>query len=264
MNGIFKKCLIVLIPLLAVQCILRFYFNFTGIIELSTILIFVAPSIFIIGFILNSAMADYKESEKIPGNIIGAIDAIGDAYLLANPNNYQNMIIIKNSLYCRIKNAFIQQYFNSMPKRIKEVQDLYTLSTETPMPIQIKYRQEYLNLIAIMRRVNTIKTTRNLPAAYTLLKTLIGGILVMLCLSVFKTNYELFAISTVIPLLFIYLYHLIADIDDPFEYDKDLNKAGEAEIDLSEFKREYTEIRNIVLSFEYETKVYPIKQTASE
>ncbi|MBP7240020.1 MAG: hypothetical protein KBA14_07325, partial [Saprospiraceae bacterium] len=53
-------------------------FHFEGLVHLSEIGVVITGGIFLIGFMLAGTLADYKESEKIPAEMAGTLEAIED------------------------------------------------------------------------------------------------------------------------------------------------------------------------------------------
>src|SRR3954468_4617784 len=66
---------------LAVKVVLHRAFAFEGVVEFSDIGVVLTGAVFLIGFMLSGTMADYKESEKLPGELACALEGFEDALM---------------------------------------------------------------------------------------------------------------------------------------------------------------------------------------
>ncbi len=75
-----------LIPIIIGIILLKYVFHFLGWEVISLTALFtsiVAASIFLLGFLIAGVMADYKEGERLPGELACSLEAIYDeAYIL--------------------------------------------------------------------------------------------------------------------------------------------------------------------------------------
>jgi uncharacterized membrane protein len=82
--GIIIKAFIIILPLVAIKTVLHFL-NLEIIAVGPVITALVAGVFFVIAIILSGVLADYKESEKIPGELAASIEALyKDSRLLGN------------------------------------------------------------------------------------------------------------------------------------------------------------------------------------
>ena len=85
------QILIFITPLLLLILILKFVFNYLNfeIISLNALFVsMLAATTFLIGFLITGVLSDYKESEKIPGDLACSLEAIYDeAYILHRNKN---------------------------------------------------------------------------------------------------------------------------------------------------------------------------------
>src|SRR3954468_10995888 len=68
---------------LAVKVVLHRAFAFEGVVEFSDIGVVLTGAVFLIGFMLSGVMSDYKESEKLPGDLACALEAFEDSLVHA-------------------------------------------------------------------------------------------------------------------------------------------------------------------------------------
>jgi hypothetical protein len=78
-----------LIPFLAAIFILKLIFHFAGwkIISLNALFTsLIAATTFLIGFLITGVISDYKESEKLPGEMAASLETIYDEAYILNKN----------------------------------------------------------------------------------------------------------------------------------------------------------------------------------
>jgi hypothetical protein len=75
------------------------------------------------------------------------------------------------------------------------------------------------NIRKLVTRISVISRTGFLATGYALLEVLIASIFIILMISKFKSTISEIIIVGFVSLIYIYMYRLIKDIDDPFEYD---------------------------------------------
>lgn len=132
----------------------------------------VSAGVFLIGFMLAGTMADYKESERILGEIVSALESIEETCVnLAEKINFSKKIVSQ-------QRNFADRFFGNRLCLIKSV---------------------------VMTGIMLIVRFKNLIA----------------------TIIVVFSIA----LVYVYMYKLIKDIDDPFEYEAN-GRAGASKVAL--------------------------------
>src|SRR5207253_527775 len=66
-----------------VKSYIQFGLNWEGIVDFSDISVVLTGAVFLIGFMLSGVMSDYKESEKLPGELACALEGLEDNLLHA-------------------------------------------------------------------------------------------------------------------------------------------------------------------------------------
>ena len=73
------------LPVAAVMVLLKWLYDLSPLkhLELSPLLAgVIAAEVFIVGFILSGTAADFKEAERLPGEVVGSLDSIADECLI--------------------------------------------------------------------------------------------------------------------------------------------------------------------------------------
>jgi hypothetical protein len=197
----------------------------------------VAATVFLIGFLLAGTLADYKESERLPGELAGRAEAIADECQIlyrdtgveAARGCLQHVGRLAGAL-----NAWLRGRDGvEVPlERIEEFNHFFLDFQPLTQPnfiVRLKQEQSALRLLVI--RINTIRETSFVGAGYVIAEITSALLVVALLVAdIAPLGAELFLLGT-ITFLVAYMILLIRDLDDPFEYDED-GKVGAAEVSL--------------------------------
>lgn len=198
----------------------------------------VAANVFLIGFLLAGTLADYKESERLPGELAVRAEAIAD--------DCQILFREKRADAARRCLAHIGQLAATLnawlhgkadvQEALERIEDFngYFLEFQplTQPNFIVRLKQEQTALRMLVTRINTIRETSFVGAGYVI-ATITSALLViaLLLANIAPLGAELFQLGT-ITFLLAYMILLIKDLDDPFEYDAN-GRVGAAEVSLA-------------------------------
>lgn len=230
----FKVLVIVSILLVIKRIIVFFNLDVTTTSPLITAL--VGGVIFTIAIIFTGTLTDYKESEKIPGELAASIKAlykdsrmigIDDEKTTVNMlSHIKELLRVINSNFK--KNAWELKEINNVLNVIdKDINKL--VEKEVAPQFIVKLRTELTNIDKISNRIKTITETTFIPAAYGIAELAIAAVLLVLLFVKTEPYYEGLALIGVTSALLIGLILLIKDMDNPFE----VGKNSYADVDLS-------------------------------
>jgi hypothetical protein len=218
-------CIITVVVILA-----RFVIGYCGfaVVPINALLgALVTGVVFTIAMILTGTLSDYKESERVPSDMVAAFKALWqDSFLLEGSDNY-NMNARANPFRRSLFNLWdtISANLQGGEWNIKSISSsIIDLNNEivalnvakAPINIVIKMRQELGNIDKICHRILQIKDTDFIPAAYAIAESAIGFMLLVLTFVKSDTMFDSVGIA-VLTFLVISLLMLIKDMDDPFE-----------------------------------------------
>jgi hypothetical protein len=232
------KLMLTTLPLvlifLAVKFGMQIGLDFGGMIKFSDIAIVLTGGIFLIGFMLAGTMSDYKESEKLPGEMAACLETIDEAlcHISASKQNIQPTdahewildltTTIENWMHKEHSSSKVFESISSISGRAQQLDNA---------ALGIRVQNELQNLRKMITRVDVISRTSFLQTGYALMDTIVALVLVLLLISKFDTFISEGVVCTFVSMIYIYMIRLIRDIDNPFEYEK--GKAqGAAEVDL--------------------------------
>jgi hypothetical protein len=218
---IFKAFYIVLI-LLGLK-VLFHYLGFEIITVGPVVTALVTGVFFVLAILLSGVLADFKESEKIPGDLTASIEALyKDAKLIGTGDSETEMLKHVQELTHTLTTNFHRRgnwkltEINSVIDLIDEDIRLFT-AKGTSMSLILKLRNELGIIKKLSNRIEVIKETSFLPAGYAIAEFATAGALLVLLLAKIEPYYESLALLGVISTIFISVVLLIKDMDNPFE-----------------------------------------------
>ncbi len=183
----------------------------------------IAGGIFIASILLGGVIADFKEGDKLPAEIIAAIESI-----------YEDGLYVKKlresfnvALLCQRLNAVIQSLredLNMNASGRKAIAALSQLSESllemerlgVPANYIVRLKQEQSAIRKAVFRIYHIQRIRFIPSAYILLQTFVGLIIGLLIFTKIEPPLDGSILVAVVSYLFVYILKLIRKIDDPF------------------------------------------------
>jgi len=227
------------IPILVFIYILKFLFHKYWLEVVSINALFtslIAGTIFLIWFLLNGVISDYKESEKLPGEIAACLETIYDEYYILDKNKwckvtkdfivfYKDFIKSVNDwFYRKEKTSSILKKLHTMNNHFAEFESIIQPNFLSRM------KTEQNNLRKMIIRIDNIRDLSFIPSAYAILEILvflvIGGLLILKI----EPNNEATFFTMIVSFLFIYMIFLIKDLDNPFDYKDHWENGSEVSI----------------------------------
>lgn len=196
---------------------------------------FISGAIFTIAIIYSGTLIDYKESEKIPGEIATSLRTFySDLELVRVPDKalVKGMQEKTAALLRNINTNFRNNEWNleAMDKAIDTINvDISKLvDLNVPPNFVIKLKTEMTTIDRLSHRIKTIADTSFIPAAYAIAELAAAGVIILLLFVKLDPYYEGMVIFTVLCMLLTALLMLIKDMDNPFE----VGRNSYADIDL--------------------------------
>ncbi|MFM1770509.1 MAG: hypothetical protein RJA22_3038 [Verrucomicrobiota bacterium] len=206
----------------------------SGLVEISDTTVVFTGAFFVMGLMLGGTLTDYKESERIPGETAGHLEAIQDWTLLAiraprsssapraaEPIN--GTALLRN---LREVAGTILHWLGSKEKDSKAIfpalrrlnESAYQLAELGADKEAVKGIQENTNALRRqLTRAYSISRTHFLVPASVLLRGMLLPVILFLLITKFKTPAAAVFVSGSLAFTFFYLYQLIIGLDDPFD-----------------------------------------------
>jgi hypothetical protein len=229
----------------AILCGIKAIVHFMGLERLSANALFsalVASTVFLLGFLLNGVLTDFKESEKIPGEIATSLESL-DLEIRAIPKYHPAarvdsaifaVSVLADHLLSWLREGLSTEQLLSNYRNVHScvvgaaVQFKGDAST-----LRGRLMQDMAVIMQKINRVRTIRDTTFVPLVYWMAD--IASILLFAGLVMTKSSNlaESVFFLAVISFLLILLLRLIEDIDNPFGQ-SDINSAEDVSIYLLE------------------------------
>lgn len=232
--GLIFKALGITLALLVVRLVFD-YLGFDILSVTNLITAFIGGAIFTIAIIFAGTLTDYKESEKIPGEIVTSIRSLYSDLSLVRVKDVTLINGIQGNvaalMRCINRNFRNNTWdLEAMDIAIDTVtKDISTLVDEgVPPNFIIKLKSELTAIDRLSHRVKTIAETSFIPAAYAIAELAAAGVILLLFFVKLDPYYEGLVLFTVLSMLLIALLLLIRDMDNPFE----VGQKSYADIDM--------------------------------
>ena len=200
----------------------KFGFEFISLNALFTSLI--AATIFLIGFLITGVISDYKESEKIPGDMAASLETIYDeAYILdKNKGNEKTKdFLIRYKDFLRSINGWFyrKEKTRTIIERLHQMNDYFS-EFESLMQANFlaRMKNEQSNLRKMVIRVDNIRDLSFIQSAYAIVETIAFFIIIGLLILKVEPFYEALFFTILVSFLLVYMILLIKDLDNPFDF----------------------------------------------
>jgi hypothetical protein len=193
----------------------------------------VTANVFILGFLLTGVLSDYKESEKLPGDLAVSMGTIADECLLlwrhkqAEPARdcLRYMLELTTSMkrwFCR------EERSQSLMQKVYDLGDFFAaLEPFTAANFIVRLKQEQSAMTRMLVRIHTIRETTFVSSGYTMAKLVTLFVLLGLLSIKIHPWYESVFLIGIISWFLSYLILLIEDLDNPFDYGRDGRAKGQ-------------------------------------
>ncbi len=235
-NLFFKAAIVAAVVLIAKFFADRYGFSQISINTLTSS--FFAGVFFTISILFTTAMSDFKEAEKIPGEMAVLLKALRNDAKLAcavgnNCSESENVVthvegLLKSILDNFRSNSWHKTYLDKEFEKINR--DITALSVKNVgVTVLAKMRENITNVDRLSHRIDYIGYTEDIPGAYIVSDIALGAVFLIF---VFSKNewglggLVLFGAITFVLSAIIFLIH---DMDNPFEYGRDTM----ADVDLT-------------------------------
>ena len=238
------KLLLTTLPVVAaiilIRQALRRGFGFEGSVEFTDVAVVLSGGVFLLGFMLSGTMSDYKEAEKLPGEIVSGLETVEEVMVHVAVVKGDDPAVHRRALLSLLD--AIDQWLRKCIGEQQMHEALNRLTSTFPAIELGSHATRAFSIIGTVRRalirIGVISRTGFLATGYALLQTMLTICYLILVTAAFKTQLGEFVVVSFVALIYTYMYNLIKDIDDPFDYGAaGANGAAEVELyPLSEYR----------------------------
>jgi predicted membrane chloride channel (bestrophin family) len=233
------RLLLQVLPVAAVMVLLKWLYDVIPLrhLELSPLLAgVIAAEVFIVGFILSGTAADFKEAEKLPGEVVGSLDSIADECLIMDEElklpEARQCVSLLADIGVSIRQWLLRgDGFDDVLDLLRRlIPLLIVFAPNIQAGFTTRLKSEQANIRRVVIRMDTIRRTSYVSAGYLIAEVTGLMILVLLLITQVGQLAPTLLVVGVITYLLVYAMAMIRDIDNPFEYHN--GKPGAADVDL--------------------------------
>ena len=216
-----------LVPILIGIFVLKLTFHYLGWEILSLNALFtslIAATTFLIGFLITGVISDYKESEKLPGEMAASLETIYDEAYILNKNKKTKITKDFLNFHKEFLNSINQWFYrkertNTMLEKLHQMNDYFAqFEPLTQANFLTRMKNEQSNLRKMIIRIDNIRDLNFIQSAYAIVETLAFFIITGLLVMKLEPFYESFFFTGVVSFIVLYMIFLIRDLDNPFDY----------------------------------------------
>lgn len=225
------KIAVKVVPFVVGIVFLKFLAHYFGYEFLSLNSLFTAiisANIFLIGFLISGTLVDYKESEKLPGDLSASLETMADEGMIIFQNKKsreakdflrklsQLNASILDWLYKRERTSEIMNKLRSLND------DFLKFESQTQANFIVRLKQEQNAIRRMVHRIHTIRETSFLGTGYAIAEIITSVLVIGLIFIKMDPFYESVFFVAFVSFILIYMIFFIKDLDNPFGYsDKD-------------------------------------------
>ncbi len=214
----------------------------------------VAGTIFLLGFLITGVLTDYKESEKIPSELSASIRTLfDDTYTILKVKNTQTAIEFieyQKSFVSSLTDWFFKkERTKAILKKISLMNDFFIEFDKEGVQANyiIKMKNEQNSIRKMILRIDTIRNTDFVNSAYAIVEVMFYLITIGLIITKIEPFYASLFFTILVTFLISYMFFLIKDLDNPFDYS--VNGESGTEISLKPIHDIETELNDFIQNY---------------
>ena len=195
----------------------------------------VSAEVFLLGFLLAGTVGDYKESEKLPGDIAMSIEAIADDCLGRDDPRARACTEQAIELAAAVRDWLLHR--RELEHVLSDLRSLGVFAECAP-----RMRAEQAAIRRTIVRIDAIRRTSFVAAGYAIAELTAALVVLGVLLTDLGPLDDALFFSGVLTLLLSYVFALIRDLDDPFRFAGGVEGAADVSlITLEETERRLRE-----------------------
>jgi len=210
----------------------------------------IAAEVFIVGFLLNGTAGDFKEAERLPGEVAASLESIADECLITYDElklpeartALSQLIEISRSIRLWLLH---DRGLDDVMSDIRALNGPYKVmapAIQAGFTTRLKSEQAVVRKLVI--RMDTMRRTSYVSAGYLIAEVTAVALMVVLVITDLGAMAPSLVLVGLISYLLVYLVSLIRDLDNPFEYAD--GRPGAADVSLDVLERNEDRLRALV------------------
>ena len=210
----------------------------------------IAAEVFVLGFLLNGTAGDFKEAERLPGEVAASLETMADECLIAYDELrlpeakacLAQLIEIGSSIRMWLMQ---DRGFDDVLSDIRALNGSFqVLAPALQAGFTTRLKSEQASLRRLVIRMDTMRRTSYVAAGYLIAEVTAVLLLTVLILTDLGALAPTLCLVGLISYLLVYLVGLIRDLDNPFEYVD--GQPGAADVNLEVLERNEDRLRALL------------------
>lgn len=187
----------------------------------------IAANVFLLGFLLSGTLSDYKESERLPGELASSIETITDEFLITHKN--KNTKVTKEALLHIndfTKNLILwfqkKERTTLIMEKLTKLNDYFLEFEKLTQPnfiVRLKQEQHFLR--RTIHRIHHIREIDFVSVGYAVVEITSTLLIIGFLFAKIDPFYESLFFVGIVTFLMLYMIALIKELDNPFEHYSD-------------------------------------------
>jgi hypothetical protein len=233
------KLAIKTIPFVVGIILLKFVVNHYGYEFLTLNSLFTAiisANIFLIGFLISGVLVDYKESEKLPGDLSACLETMADEGLIIYKNKKSKEAKEYLNKLSEFNKSLIEWFYkkertNNLMQKLRSFNDDFlAFETQTQANFIVRLKQEQNLIRKMINRIHTIRETSFLGTGYAIAEIITSVLVFGLIFVKMSPFYESIFFISFVSFILIYMIYFIKDLDNPFGFNEEDNLVEEVSL----------------------------------
>jgi hypothetical protein len=187
----------------------------------------IGANVFLLGFLISGVLSDYKESERLPGEIACGLLTIADEINFVGAKSVDPVFVADRLRAIRSLGETIQRWLMRTSRTAEVMGAIDDLSNQfaqlerhTAANYVARLKQEQNNLRKLVTRIHTIRETDFVFSGYFIASTSTILLIAGMVFVKIEPFYESMFFVGLVTYLLLFLLRLIRDLDNPFgQYD---------------------------------------------
>jgi predicted membrane chloride channel (bestrophin family) len=210
----------------------------------------IAAEVFILGFLLAGTAGDFKEAERLPGEIAASLETMADECLITYEDLklpeartcLQLLIEISGSIRMWLMS---DRGFDDVMSDIRALNRPFrVMAPAIQAGFTTRLKSEQASVRKTVVRMDTMRRTSYVAAGYLIAEVTAVLLAVIMILTDLEDLAPTLCLVGLITYLLFYLVGLIRDLDNPFEYED--GKPGAADVNLEVLERNADRLRALL------------------
>ena len=198
----------------------------------------ISANIFLIGFLISGVLVDYKESEKMPGDLASSMETMADEgfIIYQNKKSKEALEYLKDIV---LFNKSLLAWFYKKEKTESLLEKLFSFNnyflafeSQTQANFITRLKQEQNLIRKMINRIHTIRETSFLGTGYAIAEIITFVLVAGMIFIKIDPFYESIFFVSFVSFILIYMIYFIKDLDNPFGYNLEESLVEEVSLKL--------------------------------